>query len=186
MDLANGSRMEMKLKTNEGVHKMKKTGLMMTGIIGLTGFIALAMPTQAHADGFVCDTMNDARLRVKIYNHVDAEDGTRNPAIMILSDRTVQEGRKTIAKFTSETERLTRDGATYVADVDLRYGNSNRKGELILGTKLGHVDTIQVDVDFTYGRPVSNGEKLLGEIVVLKRDGDKNFDVLECTRYLKN
>lgn len=155
----------------------------MTGIIGLTG---LVMSTQAQADGFVCDTMNDARLRVKIFNHTDAEDGTRNPAIMILSDRTVQEGRKTIAKFTSETERLTRDGATFVADVDLRYGNSNRKGELILGTKLGHVDTIQVDVDFTYGRPVINGETLLGEIVVLKRNGEKHADYLECTRYLKN
>lgn len=140
--------------------------------------------SSAFADGFVCTT--DSGLVVKAYNHVQPKKGTRSPAVLVISDSSVGAGRKTIAKFTDAEGLVTAGGASFTGNVDLRYNNTGRKGELIAGTKLGEVDVIQLDVDFSYGTPVVDGEEVAGVLTILKRNGDVIEDGASCTRYLKN
>lgn len=146
---------------------------------------ALMLATSsAFADGFVCAT--DSGLVVKAYNHVQPKKGTRTPAVLVISDSSVGAGRKTIAKFTDAEGLVTADGASFTGNVDLRFNNTGRKGELIAGTKLGEVDVIQLDVDFSYGTPVVDGEEVAGALTILKRNGEEIVDLATCHRYLKN
>ena len=151
-------------------------------------FAVIAIATfsaSAQADGFSCQT-EDGSVNVKIYNHVLPENGTRNGAVMVLSDTSVSGGRKTIARFTDVNGRLSSRSSVYVADVDLRFNDSGRKGELILGTKLGMLDTVIADIDFSYAAPVAAGEEVEGTLVLVKRDGSRIKSALSCSRYLKN
>jgi hypothetical protein len=148
--------------------------------------LAVVMGSQAAlADGFVCDS-EEAGLRVRVYNHTNPSEGTRNAAVMVLSDLSVGHGRKTIAKFTSATEKLWNTAALYEAKVDLRYSDSNRKGELVAGTKLGYIDTLALDIAFSYGAPVEAGEEMEGKLSIQKRDGSEIALDMLCSRYLKN
>lgn len=151
----------------------------------LIAIAAMLMGSQAFADGFVCYT-TETDLKVQIYNHVSPEDGTRNGAIMVLSNPNYQRGNRTIAKFTDTKSTLANSGATYVADVDLRVSESSRQGELISGTKLGQLDTIIMDVDFSYSKPVAHGDEMGGTLTLVKRDGTRIVRNLSCERYLKN
>jgi hypothetical protein len=139
---------------------------------------------SARADGFVCETM-DGTLKAKVYHEVQPEEGTRNPAVLILSNPSVQAGRKTIATFEGN-ETLEGSVLNYVAKVDLRYNNSNTKGEYLLGTRLGELKSIALDVDFTYANPVPRGQELSGMISAVKRNGEVIEAEVVCTRYLKN
>lgn len=148
--------------------------------------IALAIfSVNAQADGFLCETVR-GDLKVKVFNNTDAEEGTRVASTLIISDTTVSAGRKTIARFTDANGTLESEGARYVADVDLRFNDSGRAGELISGTKLGELDRIIVGVDFSYAAPVEAGEELSGHLVLVKRNGDRIRRALVCSRYLKN
>jgi hypothetical protein len=147
----------------------------------LASFASLA---QARADGFSCQT-SEGDLNVRMFNHTQAVEGTRNAAVMVLSDTGVQAGRKTIARFTDVNQTLTNHGATYVARVDLRYNDSGRKGELVSGTKLGELKTIHVDVAFSYARPLRAGQVVYGSMQLVKRNGQKIIRDLSCERYLK-
>jgi len=155
---------------------MKKT--MMILAVGLAG-------AQAQADGFRCETA-DGSLALAVYNKTQPEEGTRNGAILVLSDPAVKQGRKTIAKFTDAKGTLTNRGASYEADVDLRVAESRRKGERLLGTRLGELDRILVEVAFTYASPVEEGEELDGSVTAIKRNGDVVEAELICARYLKS
>jgi hypothetical protein len=151
--------------------------------------IAIAMvmgsATSAYADGFKCETRS-GDLNVKVYNSTSASEGTRNGAVMIISDATVQAGRKTIASFSNTKKTLTNSGAHYVANVDLRVVESRRQGELIGGTKLGQLDTIELAVEFKYNKPVAAGEMVAGTLTLTKRNGETIDLDLDCARYLKN
>jgi hypothetical protein len=139
--------------------------------------------TSAFADGFVCQTV-DGDLNVKVYNHTQAEYGTRTAAVMVVSDPTISHGRKTIAVFRNAT--LESDTLTFTAKVDMRFTESARGGELIAGTKLGQLKTIALDVDFTYGEPLADGETVDADLILTKRNGDVASVPVICERYLKN
>lgn len=148
-------------------------------------YLVLALASGlAHADGFVCEAQNDS-LIVKVYNKTLAVEGTRNAAVMILSDANLKGGNKTIAKFDSDATLESRDNV-FSADVDLRFVESSRKGELIAGTKLGQLKTITLDVNFSYWMPMENGEHTDATLHLLKRDGETIEMEMDCTRYLKN
>src|ERR1044072_840981 len=102
--------------------QMKTLVLIASALVGASAF----------ADGFVCENL-DANLRIKAYNHTQAEEGTRVGATMIVSDPSISHGRSTIATFADADSLLTSDGASYTAKVDLRFNNSGRKGENIAG-----------------------------------------------------
>lgn len=148
--------------------------------------LVMVTGTSAMADGFVCE--NSAYdIKVKVFNKVNPQDGTRNSAVMILSNPSISHGRKTIATFQADNSLLTNASATYTALVDLRFTDSSRKGELLAGSKLGNVKDIILDVDFTYARPVEDGEEMSGELVLTHRNGDEDTRVdIACTRYLKH
>jgi hypothetical protein len=138
-------------------------------------FAAIVLATisaSAHADGFNCQTV-DGDLTVKLYNNTAAEAGTRVGAVMIVSDPSVSGGRKTIARFTDTNGLLDSRSSRYEANVDLRFTDSARKGENILGTKLGQLDKIIADIDFSYAAPVEAGEEVSGSLILVKRNGDR-------------
>ena len=147
--------------------------------------IAALFTSTAFADGFVCQS-NDGVLTVKAFNHVHAEKGTRTSSVMIVSDNTIQYGNKTIAKFDSAEGLLDNSGAEYVANVDLRFNNTGRQGELIGGTKLGQLDSMILSVPFSYADPVEAGEEMDSTLLLVKRDGSKIAIDMTCARYLKN
>ncbi len=146
--------------------------------------LATLLSTTAFADGFICESA-EQNLKVHVYNQVQPELGTRSAAIMILSDTSVQVGRKTIATFNATDALLTNDGASYSAKVDLRFNNSGRKGENIGGTKLGELKNVILDVAFSYNEPVEAGTEVAGQVTLQKRNGDQTSFPVSCVRYLK-
>lgn len=147
--------------------------------------LALMASTAARADGFRCETP-EGTLRVRIHNQVRAEEGTRNGAVMVLSDALVGQGRRTIARFEQADGLLSNTGSRYTGTVDLRFNDTGRKGERILGTRLGELRFVDVVVDFSYAEPVSAGEQVAGEIHLTKRNGAVISAPLRCSRYLKH
>lgn len=145
----------------------------------------LATSQMAQASGYICEA-EDGPLKVKIYNHTQPELGTRTAALMVLSDTDVGGGNKTIARFTDVEGNIASKSQTYTAKVDLRFNNSSRAGENILGTKLGQVKTVVVDVYHSYRSPVAHGDEVGAEITLIKRNGEKIVSDMVCTRYLKN
>jgi hypothetical protein len=151
----------------------------------VAALVGLGAGSVAHADGFECLSEQEG-LSVKAYNHTDADLGTRNAAILIVSDTTVQQGRRTIATFESSDLLLSQSGATYVAKVDLRFAGSSRKGENLASTKLGFVDELVLTVDFSFASPVAAGTELDATLHIVKRDGEVIEVPMVCARYLKN
>lgn len=138
-----------------------------------------------YADGFNCQTI-EKDLDIKVYNKVNPSEGTRNVAIMVISDPTIKYGRRTIARFKAEDGTLKNLGSFYVSKEDLRFADSSRGGENISGTKLSQLDQIILDVDFSYATPVEEGEELPATLFLKKRNGDCIVRELICERYLKN
>lgn len=145
----------------------------------------LMVGSFAHADGFDC-LVPEQSLHVKIYNHTDPNAGTRSAGVMILSDDAIQYGNKTIATFDADAGVLSSKELVYLAKVDLRFANSSRKGENILGTKLGQLATVKAALHFSYSTPVKAGQQVGGWFIATKRNGEKINAQLVCTRYLKN
>ena len=150
----------------------------------LVAMLVLFGSVAAQADGFRCETL-ERDLNVSVFHKVQPTDGTRNVAVMVVSDPAVNHGRKTIARFQDINGVVNNTGATYQAKVDLRYSDSKAGGELISGTKLGQLATIGLRVAFSYASPIRDGEKTYGRLTLTKRDGQLIRRDLECTRYLK-
>jgi hypothetical protein len=98
-----------------------------------------------------------------------------NESVMVLSDPAVAGGRKTIARFTAENGVLTStdyvSSIAFDADVDLRFSDSARAGEYLLGTRLGEVESIRVFVEVDGGT---------AHLRLTKRNGAKIEHTLVC------
>jgi len=162
----------------------------------MIALLAMSVSLGAFADGFVCttSTVKSAKkgdINIKIYNHTDPSQGTRGAHVLVISDPTVNAGRKTIAKFEDthlyNTGTLVNSGARYTANVDSRVNGVDRGGENILGTKLSELKTINLDLAFSYARPVADGAKVGGKLVMeFEKAGRKPIiRFVDCTRYLK-
>jgi len=152
----------------------------------LLALTVVSMAPAAFADGFICQT-EDRTLNVTVYNHTQPTAGTRNAAVMVLSDPRVSNGRRTIAKFTSVKRTLSNSAAQYLAKVDLRVSESNRAGEYVAGTRLGFIDSLVLDVAFRYGRQGNAaGQYHPAQVTVVMRNGQTNELSASCVRYLKN
>src|SRR4051812_48721584 len=123
--------------------------------------MAATLVSATGAFAAVCET-EDGVVRVRA-----------NDSVLVISDTTVGAGNKTIARFTAEKTldiMGARDGGTvYRGNVDLRFNDSARKGELILGTKLGELDEIQV-----YVGDMDDESEVPGAITLIKRNGEKH------------
>ena len=151
----------------------------------LAALAIAAFSASAHADGFDCQT-NEGSISVKIYNNTDALVGTRVGAVMVVSDRSVSDGHKTIARFTDVNGTFESRATIYVGNVDLRFNDTSLKGRNILGTKLGNIDTITADINFSYAAPVAAGEEVEGKLFIQRRSGSPIVAAMTCSRYLKN
>ena len=149
--------------------------------------MAVVAASSAQAEGFKCEGVNTG-VNVNVFNHVEASEGTRKVAIMIVSDSYVKSPNKTIATFTDDTDNNTLSylgNGVYQAKVDLRYIESRRKGENVGGTKLGQLKFINLHV-FKSSTTMKNGEATDARISYLKRNGEVLEEKAICTRYLKN
>lgn len=146
--------------------------------------MAIMSASAAHADGFVCQT-GDGDLTVKAFNKTHASEGTRNAAVMVLSDNTADQGNQTIARFTNTQGLVSNSGASYSAKVDLRFNNVDVASDNVDGTQLGLINTIDLDVDFSYAEPLNAGDSTTGVLTLNKRNGEVTRLDLTCTRYLK-
>lgn len=144
----------------------------------------LAASLSAQADGFKCET--ESGLNLQVFNNTSPGMGTRSGSILVVSDSGVQYGNKTIAKFSALKSTLSSKNLRYTAKVDLRVSESNRKGELIAGTKLGYIDQLVLDVAFSYSSPIAHGAELPAVLTVVKRNGTYTQEAAVCARYLKN
>lgn len=147
--------------------------------------LMLTLSVNAFADGFKCEQL-DHHLNIQVYNNTRPSQGTRNAAVMVLSDASVAYGNKTIASFSASKRTLGQNGTSYFAFVDLRVSESNRAGENVLGTKLGNIQEIYVDINFDYSVPLRDGQITDGYLTVVKRNGRNTIHDITCTRYLKN
>jgi len=148
--------------------------------------LALVAASVAHADGFVCQTQNGA-MNLQVYDYTQAAQGTRSPAILVLSDSQASAGFKTIARFTNVKGTLTHSGSTYFANVDLRFSDQSNKTALVGGkVLLEDTDTIQVSIAYNFNEPVKAGEFLPGVLLINTREGEQINMGLACQRYLKN
>jgi hypothetical protein len=146
----------------------------------------ILISAPAFADGFVCQTRN-GDLNVKAYNNTDSSKGTRNAAVLLLSDPEAATGNKTIARFTDVTGTLTNAGSSFSANVDLRFKDLSNKTALVAGqVQLQQLDTVKLDVDFSYAQPLPAGENVNGELTLNTRAGDRIVLDMLCQRYLKN
>lgn len=145
--------------------------------------------TVAKADGFNCQGRSTG-INIKLFNNTQPEAGTREVAVMVLSNPSVHTPNKTIAKFTGANGTLAAKGyGKYEAKVDLRFNDSGRAGELIGGTKLGQLKKILLDLNFSYNTidvELAKVSSVYGVIKYVKRDGDINSESVVCSRYLKN
>jgi len=149
------------------------------------------------ADGFVCDSI-DKSLRVKVYHQTKPERGTRNVAVMVLSDQTRPHGDKTIAVFNARGRELVNQSATYVARID--YASPEALSTFVndsdvLGAALSRLKRLIVNVDFSYLDPVKPNTVLPGTLHMIEKDSEKDREKdseevsaidLKCRRYLKN
>ncbi len=123
--------------------------------------VAAALIVTSSAQAAIC-TSDESSLKVRVTD-----------SVMVLSNPEISHGSKTIARFTAENGVLDvreSDGEThYYANVDLRFADSARAGEYLMGTRLGEVDTITV---------------YIGEndpyVELTKRNGTKSREYMTC------
>ena len=154
---------------------------MMTVLLGAT---TLAAGPSAMADGFICET-SEKDLNIKVFNHNLPQLGTRNVAVMVLSDPRIKSGRKTIARFAEAKGTLANEGSIYTATVNLRENPDHQPGKRLVGTRLGQLENIVMEIDFQYSLPLQHGELTSGRMSFFKKNGSVFERRLDCTRYLK-
>lgn len=149
-------------------------------LITLTMFSSIA----AQADGFTCTSERD-QVAVKVYNHTNPEFGTRNGAVMVVSDLRQERGNRTVARFRETNLLLSNKGSVYESKVDLRFNDTNKEGTL-LGESVADLKKVRLNIDFNYSRPLADGETTGGVLALVRRDGSRKLHEVDCVRYLKN
>ncbi len=164
---------------------------MRTFILTIATLISTLSVATAKADGFTCVT-EDGDLKVKLYNFVNADNGTRVPARMIVSSGNSNDGAKTLAVFNAESgnlevaaESAASAGTIYVGKVDLRFSELNTKEAMLLGTRLGDMTKLSLTVDFKYGDSLAGGEQAEALLTIESRNGIAVREPAICTRYKK-
>ncbi len=135
-------------------------------------FIAMVLvlgSVSAFGSGFKCETINAVpATSVKLFNHINAEDGTRTPAAMVISNE--DEGTILVAKGSAIRKHNRANTVQYVVDGNKRLG----------------ADSAILQITFKEGREVLEaGEVVRGQLILV--DGsDRSVSELDCERYLKN
>lgn len=170
-------RLQLKLGNKQHKRSKKMKKVIMAVMVLVSG--------SAMADGFVCTS--EEGLSVKVYNNTKPTMGTRLPAVMVLSDENIQDGRKTIATLREVSSLSDGYEVVYSADVQEEIAQRGlRKGELVAGTKLGFIDTLELTVDHNFNDPIPAGEIAPGTLFIETLAGKKIGLDMDCVRYVKN
>jgi len=154
-----------------------------TSIIALA---ALIITTTAHADGFRCLTQ-DHKIKATVYDNVQPAKGTRNGAIMILSQASQDSDKSTLAVFRGDNGSLTNRGPVYTGNVDMRFAEVNQAlANDEAPINMADMSQIILNIDYNMNSPVPAGEVVTGLITFNKRSGPPSTESVICTRYLKN
>jgi hypothetical protein len=137
---------------------------MKTSAIKVVLASVVALSSSAFASGFRCESPDG--YRVKIYNHVQADNGTRVPAVLVVSH--AQAGTLLSAKGTEISKRNLSNLVQYSA--------KGPKGGLTYAV---------VQIAFKEGRDIlAEGERAYGTLVLAK-GVERQTSRLTCHRYLK-
>ncbi|MEO5666846.1 MAG: hypothetical protein ABIR96_02180, partial [Bdellovibrionota bacterium] len=133
-------------------------------------------------DGFVCDSTHES-LRVQVYNRTQPGDGTRNVAVMVLSDPSLPRGERTLKRFEADNDTLANQGATYTAIVQRQLQvMSDRQA---LGVQLGQIQELALSIDFSYRSPVTQNDVVSGVLQITQVNGDQLWVDMDCHHYRK-
>ena len=140
----------------------------MKTLIGALSVVVLtAMGPAALASGFVCSGDSEAaNLRVKLFNHIDPQMGTRVPAAMIISD--TERGTLVVRKGRAISKRNRANAVQYVIN-----GSSRLEADIAI-----------LQVQFKEGREVLGEREEVPAQLILIKDGDRSVFSLSCERYL--
>ncbi len=119
---------------------------------------------SALASGFRCQSADG--YSVKEYDHTNPHDGTRVPAVLVVSSAT--EGTLLVAHNKEIRKHNRVNSIQYVVD----------------GNEQLNADTVIFQVMYKPGQDVSE-KGVAGELVLVK-DGTRDLTDLQCERYLKD
>ncbi len=156
---------------------MKASKILFMGL-----FAAVLVGSQAaKADGFVCaDESNTYGL--KIYDNVTASFGTRNPAVMVISNGSQESGAKTLATFTPAQGGLQLSGGVYVVNLNFPPAYTQTFG----GVKMSDIKELNVLINHNFNQVLAPGQKVPGSVSIVEKSGKFAVLKLVCKRYLKN
>src|SRR5688500_9649188 len=107
--------------------------------------LAMTLSTVSYADSYECYTA-DGKVKIK------AHDRNEQDGVLVLSDRTVQNGNRTIAAF-SDAEYMREDEAVFFfTDIDQ---DEVRGGEYIGGTRLSELSGVTLQFSLASALPYS-------------------------------
>lgn len=129
--------------------------------------VTLFGASSVFASGFRCE--GEGGYRVKVYNHVDPNLGTRTPAHLIIS----KEGEGTLLHATaSDIEKVNHPA--YV-----EYTVTGATGEL------GAIE-VSLEVQFSEGtETIKAGQKVDATLILTDVTHLRDYLAMVCTRYLK-
>ncbi len=161
-----------------------------TAFVRSIGFLGITFGSiAAQADGFRC-TGDQTGIHIQVYNHTAASEGTRTPAIMIISGPT-DTATKTIATFNKDEGTLLYQGyGNYRATItdEMRDGIDGTKA--IAGSQLKDLETITLDTNFSYSshdaQEARDADHLKGVISYNRKAGGAQTENANCKRYTKN
>jgi hypothetical protein len=152
----------------------------------LMAVLSVATIVQAKADGFKCEGASYGTL-IKVYNNTQPSKGTRNLAIMVVSDPSRDAGDRTIAIFRDSQGLVSSNGTLYSAKVDHRF-KSVQVGKEIAGMDISELYGIKLNINFNYtlDTPSTAGDFYPAVATYTDANGSKKSENMTCSRYLKN
>jgi hypothetical protein len=158
-----------------------KTTMTVGKLAGLSVLSLLAASGVARADGFLCGT-DDRELNITVYHDTQSDEGTRNMAVMILSDPDAPKSQQTLARFDESNAQLSTQGTNYDAQIE---NTESREAEVYVSSlPLSNIRSVDLNVAFSYSDPAPSNQTMPGVLTIEATTGTITKDV-SCVRYLK-
>jgi hypothetical protein len=132
-------------------------------------------PTLVFADSFNCDSSPVEHLHVRVQNNVEASQGTRTAAILLVTDNEATFGSRTLVSV----KKITQNGAFWTVDTSL--SPSGTPGQKLGNFERNEVSKVQLYLPtFDYNEANKDGEEYTGHLFLFKSDDTETFsqDVL--------
>jgi hypothetical protein len=147
--------------------------------------LALSLvPTFTLADTFNCDSSALEHLHVRVQNNVEASEGTRTAAILLVTDNQATYGSRTLISNTT----IIQNGAFWTVETSTKVGED--PGQQIGDFARSELSKVQVYIPgFDFNEADKDGHQYAGHLFLFKSDDTEMFsqDVqLSCIYTTKN